>query len=189
MAATKKGSGRFSPFHMPCWWAKRMGRRHGKDKRDGGKWIARQVDTYRRFEIRELEKCKNDQAEVRRKARMLCGNIDQAQRKTGPEEDRLRARDHCERWLAQLADMKLVLDSREETSVYRCMHEDNLRRALIRAYLEEYERHMPQISYADGYRVGDPLYSGESRAWKVYEDHVRPLREDMEEKLTMKGVK
>ncbi len=177
-------------LRCPIWWAKMQGRRHGKQKADGSRWAARQVDKYIRYEIRELERTKNDQMEIRRKARALCTNLDQMRRCVRCEEDRLRAEDNSLRWLTQLADMKLTLESREESCVYHCMHEDASCTERIRAYLEEFERFMPQVDHAGSYRIGDPLYTGDSSAWQVYHQNIRPLRQDMDEKLLLvKGVK
>lgn len=173
----------------PCWWARLQGRRDGKRKRDGSQWVARQVDQYRRFEIRELEKTKNDQAEPRRKAGMICTNLDQVHRKIHCEEDRLRAEEFCLRWLGQLKELKQLLNDREESCVYHCMHEDTLCRERIRAYLQEFERFMPKVSQAEDYRIGDSLYTGESSAWQVYRENIHPLREEMDDKLLRKGVK
>ena len=190
MEAKKSSPGIGAWMGCPCWVVKFLGRRDGKQKRDGSKWVARQVDAYNRFEIRELERTKDDQGEIRRKAKMLCANLDQSHRKVRCEEDRLRAEDSCRRWLSQLADLKLVLSSREESCIYRCMHQDALRRERIRVYLQEFERAMPQVDYAEGYRIGDPLYTGESTAWQIYRENIRQLQEDMDEKLLMlKGVK
>lgn len=187
---TENTGSSFIPMpHMPHWMAEYLGSRHGRSKKDGSKWVSRQMGKYERFEIRQLRKCSKDLLAAHRQARKLCGNIDRALIHSHVEVERLRAIDDCKRWLAQLDDIQILIRNRELDCIHRCMEQDKLRSDLIGSYLEGFEAHMPTLSHAGGRRIGDPLYTGDSEAWQTYAEAFRELHEDMKKKLDdRKGV-